>query len=143
MHDGLYSISEVSARTGLQSSALRYYERAGLISADARIGGRRHYDPAILQKLAVIALLQEVGFTISEIARMRASGSDHETWRALAKDKLADIDDPLEKVGSARDLLAAAIACECQGLGRCDLVRSRHGRHRKTLHRIHRRDAAT
>ncbi|MFN2388956.1 MAG: MerR family transcriptional regulator [Actinomycetota bacterium] len=136
MGEQLMSITEVSARTGLQSSALRYYERSGLIRSEARIGGRRHYAGSILTDLAVVALLQEGGFTIAEIKQMLVDRGDRETWRALARQKLTQIDDHLVKVHSARDLLASAIACECETLERCELVQQRRGDHRSSLQRI-------
>lgn len=127
----LLSISEVGEATGLQSSALRYYEKAGLITPQARLGGRRHYAPAVLQRLAVIALLQEVGFTIGEIAEVIERRGQRERWHSLAMDKLEKIDAHLERVKAARDLLTAAVECECSGLETCGLVKERRGRHRR------------
>jgi len=140
MEEQLVSITEVSERTGLQSSALRYYERSGLIRPRTRIGGRRHYEASVLQTLAVIALLQEVGFTISEIKKVLTGNGVRQRWRGLAEEKLSEIDEHIEKVRTARDLLAAALACECSGLHTCDLVQSRSGRHRKIVQglRFHR-----
>jgi DNA-binding transcriptional MerR regulator len=129
----LLSISEVGAATGLQSSALRYYERAGLIKPQARLGGRRHYSPSVLQRLAVIALLQEVGFTIGEIAELIERKGDRRRWRELAQGKLAEIDDHLARVGAARELLGAALGCGCSGLETCDLVKERRSRHRNAV----------
>ena len=129
----LLSISEVGEATGLQSSALRYYEKAGLITPEARLGGRRHYAPTVLQRLAVIALLQEVGFTIGEIAELIERKGRRERWRSLAMNKLEEIDAHLERVKAARDLLMAAVECGCSGLESCDLVKERRGRHRKAV----------
>jgi MerR family redox-sensitive transcriptional activator SoxR len=129
----LLSISEVGEATGLQSSALRYYEKAALIKPEARVGGRRHYAPSVLQRLAVIALLQEVGFTIGEISELMGRKGRRERWRTLAESKLGDIDAHLEQVKAARELLTAALDCGCSGLESCDLVKERRGRHRKAL----------
>ncbi|MGH2756666.1 MAG: MerR family transcriptional regulator, partial [Actinomycetota bacterium] len=84
----LLSITEVGDATGLQSSALRYYEKEGLIKPAGRAGGRRFYNPAVLQKLAVVALLQEVGFTIGEISEVMNRPGKRRRWRSLAEDKL-------------------------------------------------------
>lgn len=129
----LISISEVSQHTGLQSSALRYYERAGLIGPRARVGGRRHYDSSVLQTLAAIALLQEVGFTIGEIRTLIGHQQQQGRWQALAQEKLHEIDEHMERVTKARELLTTALACECSGLHTCDLIQARQGRHRKTV----------
>ncbi|MGH2747167.1 MAG: MerR family transcriptional regulator [Actinomycetota bacterium] len=129
----LLSISEVGGATGLQSSALRYYEKAGLIEPQGRVGGRRHYSPSVLQRLAVIALLQEVGFTISEISDLMGRKGRRREWRSLAQRKLQEIDEHLERVSAARELVIAALACECSSLESCDLVKERRGRHRRAV----------
>jgi MerR family transcriptional regulator, redox-sensitive transcriptional activator SoxR len=129
----LLSISQVGRATGLQSSALRYYEKAGLIRPQARLGGRRHYAPTVLQRLAVTALLQEVGFTIAEIAELIERKGRRRRWRSLAERKLEEIDQHLERVTAARELLTAALDCGCSELESCDLVKERRGRHRRAV----------
>ena len=129
MERELLSITQVGEASGLPSSALRYYESAGLIRPRARRGGRRHYSPDVLQRLAVIALLQEVGFTIKEIATVMRAGGRNDRWRSLAEDKLNEIDSHLERVGRARELLQSALACECSSLDQCTLVSERRGAH--------------
>jgi DNA-binding transcriptional MerR regulator len=133
MTQELLSISQVGEATGLQSSALRYYEKAGLISPKARVGGRRHYDASVLQRLAVILLLQEVGFTIGEIGELIQRKGRRQLWRRLAEGKVDEIDAHLHRVQAARGLLTAALECGCSGLESCDLVKERRGRHRKTV----------
>jgi DNA-binding transcriptional MerR regulator len=129
--DQLLSISDVGAATGLRSSALRYYERAGLIQPAARIGGRRHYSQSILHQLAIIALLQDVGFTISEIEQL-IEGKSRQRWRELAEHKVTEIDAHIERVESARNLLIAALGCKCGSLEECEFVKERSG-HRKAV----------
>lgn len=127
----LLSITEVGEATGLQSSALRYYERQGVIKPAGRAGGRRVYDPSVLQRLAVVALLQEVGFTIGEISELVNRPGRRQRWRSLAEDKLEEIDTHLARVRAARELLRSALDCGCSSLEACDLVSSRRGQHRK------------
>jgi DNA-binding transcriptional MerR regulator len=131
--EDLRSISEIAQATGLQSSALRYYERQGLISPATRVSGRRHYDPSVLQRLAAIALLQEAGFTIAEVAQVLGPGASGQRWREMAEQKLAQIDAHLARVASARELLISALHCDCSGLDTCELVSTRRGRHRKVV----------
>ena len=133
MATDLLSISEVGDATGLESSALRYYEKVGLITPRTRVGGRRHYDASVLQRLAAIALLQEVGFTISEISELMGRKGQPRRWRTLAQNKLAEIDAHLERVNDARELLTAALRCECSGVDTCGLVEERRGTHRKVV----------
>lgn len=66
----LLDIGEVSARSGVAPSALRYYEEKGLIHAVARHGLRRQYGAEVLQQLSIIALAKMAGFPLEEIARM-------------------------------------------------------------------------
>lgn len=129
----LLSITQVAEATGLPSSALRYYERAGLIASRARVGGRRHFSPDVLRRLAVIALLQEAGFTIGEMARLFRGRGGAAAWRSVAEAKLREIDAHLQKVEAARDLLESALECECSRLERCDLVARRRGPHRRAV----------
>jgi MerR family redox-sensitive transcriptional activator SoxR len=134
MADGdLIGISEVADATGLQSSALRYYEKVGLITPAARASGRRQYDASVLRRLAVIALLQEAGFTISEVGQLLDAGSGDETWQRMAVQKLAELDAHLARVTTAREVLVAAVECDCSGLDTCELVNARQGRHRTAV----------
>ena len=133
MAEETLSISEVGERTGLQSSALRFYEREGLIRPTTRVGGRRHYSPDVLQRLAVISLFQEVGFTIGEIGQLLTRRAARRSWRPLAENKLAEIDEHLDRVNAAKELLNTALACDCEGLETCELVQERRGRHRKVV----------
>jgi MerR family transcriptional regulator, redox-sensitive transcriptional activator SoxR len=127
--DDLMDIGAVTEATGLQSSALRYYEKVGLIRSAGRAGGRRQYDPSVLQRLAAIALLQEAGFTISEVRQLLA-GSSRRTWRSMAQRKLGELDAHLARIAAARELLVSAVECNCSGLDTCELVAARRGRHR-------------
>ena len=131
----LLSITEVVEATGLQSSALRYYEREGLIEPAGRAGGRRQYEAAVLQRLAVIATLQEAGFTISDIS-MLVNQRGKRRWRTLAEGKLREINAHLDRVKAARELLTAALDCECTSLEACDLVAARRGRHKKAVQTV-------
>ena len=119
--------------TGLRSSALRYYEKAHLITPTARVGGRRHYEASVLHRLAVIALLQEVGFTIGQISELVNRRDRGHRWRALAEAKLTEIVAHIERVGAARELLTSALDCGCSSLESCDLVATRRGQHRRVV----------
>lgn len=135
MDQRLVSISEVSERTGLPTSALRYYERAGLLHPRTRKGGRRHYDHSVFQSVAAIGLFQEVGFTISEIKELLGDKARGERWRALAREKLREIDEHVDKVTAARELLRAALACQCSSVHECDFIEQRR-RHPQIIHAL-------
>ncbi len=114
------SIGEVAARAGVATSALRYYERAGLLGTPKRVSGRRRYDPAVLERLAVIGLAKDAGFTIAEIgALLRGYGNGSVRWRAMAERKLAEVEATLARAEAMKTILEAAIACECLTLTDC------------------------
>jgi len=138
----LLSISEVAEAMGLQSSALRYYERQGLIMPAARVGGRRHYDQSVLQRLAAIALLREAGFTIAEVGQLLGPGTSQQAWREMAEQKLGQIEAHLARVAAARELLISALHCDCSGLDACGLVSARRGRHRRIVQSLSPRGVA-
>ena len=120
---GTLSISDVSARSGVRPSALRYYEDEGLISSSARIGGRRHYDPSVLRRLAIIALCQEVGFTVAELRQLLGSGRGAKRrWRVLAERKLEEIDAHIEKARATRELLTKVLECGCGDPAACEMT---------------------
>jgi DNA-binding transcriptional MerR regulator len=130
------SISDVAAASGLRPSALRYYEEAGLISPAGRRGGRRIYGPAVLSRLAFVALAQEVGFTVREIAALLGGHvNDKERWREMAERKLGEIDLQMERLQAMKRLLRAAAACECSGVDACEVIEAAAERRRSARER--------
>lgn len=117
----MLTIGEVSSRAGFAPSALRYYEDVGLIPPTERVGGRRRYDESVLQRLAVIALCQEVGFSISEISDI-LGGYSPARWRKLAEQKLVEIEAHIAKAQATRLLLQEVLECGCGNPGSCELV---------------------
>jgi DNA-binding transcriptional MerR regulator len=125
------SISDVAAASGLRPSALRYYEEAGLITPAGRRGGRRIYRPDVLSRLALVALAQEVGFTVPEIAALLGGHAhDKERWREMADRKLGEIDLQMERLQAMKRLLRAAAACECSGVDACEVIEAAAERRR-------------
>jgi MerR family redox-sensitive transcriptional activator SoxR len=125
------SIGDVAAASGLRPSALRYYEEVGLIRPAARRGGRRVYRPDVLSRLALVALAQDVGFTVAEIAALLAGHANGKArWREMAERKLGEIDLQMEKLQEMKRLLRAAAVCECGGLDACELIEAAAERRR-------------
>jgi MerR family redox-sensitive transcriptional activator SoxR len=123
--DGM-SIGEVAQRAGLEPSAIRYYESAGLLPAPARVSGRRRYDEDVLEWLSLIALAREAGFTIAEI-RQLVSGfapgtRPAERWRTLATRKLAEVDAMVARAERMRAVLRVALDCGCFRLEDCSAL---------------------
>lgn len=101
----LLDIGEVSARSGVPPSALRYYEEQGLIAPVSRRGLRRQYPPGVLLQLALIGLGKRAGFSLSEIgAIFRADGPPE-----LPRDALHQRADQLERQIREMTLLVSAM----------------------------------
>jgi MerR family transcriptional regulator, redox-sensitive transcriptional activator SoxR len=117
------SIGEVAERAGLRASAIRYYERLGLLPKPARSGGQRRYDESILEWLSLIALAREAGFTMAEIKRLVTEftpGTLPATrWQELATHKLAEIDATMARAERMRAVLRIALDCGCFRLEDC------------------------
>lgn len=122
MGDNL-TIGAVARRSGLRPSALRYYESAGLLPAPGRVGGQRRYDAGVLERLAVIQLAQDAGFTIAEIRTLlhgfAPDAPPPARWRDLATRKLPEVDALIARAQGMRRILEAGLRCECPTLEEC------------------------
>jgi MerR family transcriptional regulator, redox-sensitive transcriptional activator SoxR len=124
------SLGEVARSTGVRPSALRYYEGVGLLPLPERAHGRRRYDgkllAEVLDRLAVVRVAKQAGFTISEIRTLLDGFSEEtppsERWRILAQDKLPEVEALVERALSMKDLLERGLRCECLRLEECSLV---------------------
>jgi DNA-binding transcriptional MerR regulator len=121
---GLIAIGELARRTGLASSALRYYERVGLLAPAARAGGRRHYGASSAERVALIQLCQDAGFTLSEVRALIAAGSRRRPWVRFAQAKLRELDSLISRAERARALVQHALACPHPSLITCPNFRA-------------------
>jgi MerR family redox-sensitive transcriptional activator SoxR len=117
------TIGEVSRRTGLRPSALRYYESEGLLPPPRRVSGRRRYDPSALSRLALIRMAQEAGFTIGE-TRTLVTGFPEGTpasarWQTLARRKLDEVEAQIARAQAMRRILQQSLRCGCLALNDC------------------------
>jgi MerR family transcriptional regulator, redox-sensitive transcriptional activator SoxR len=123
----LLTIGEVSKRSGVASSALRFYEQRGLIASERRDGGQRRYPRHVLRRIAFIVFAQRVGLTLDEIAAELAkldpnrvpSRSD---WSRLSGTWVARIDERIAELERLRGGLGECIGCGCLSLDRCRLA---------------------
>jgi DNA-binding transcriptional MerR regulator len=117
------SISQVTQQTGVRASTLRYYEEIGLLSPTRRVGGRRHYDTGVLQRLALIQTGQQAGFTLAELGillnNVLDSTSQDVAWHELVDRKLMEIDERLRNIKNMKNLLEDIIDCEDESLAEC------------------------
>jgi MerR family transcriptional regulator, redox-sensitive transcriptional activator SoxR len=122
----LLTIGELSERSGVASSALRYYEAQGLIGATRTSGNQRRYERSTLRRVAFIRSAQRVGLTLDEIAEALASlpGGRAPTkadWTRLSRSLRPRIDAQIERLERLRDRLDSCIGCGCLSLARCSL----------------------
>jgi MerR family redox-sensitive transcriptional activator SoxR len=124
--DDLISIGEVARRSGFASSALRYYEREGLLSSVRSSGGRRLFPRNVLRRLAFVRAAQSVGLSLEEIraalATLPASGTPTRAdWARLSDSWRERLDEQIAGLVALRDGLTSCIGCGCLSLGRCAL----------------------
>jgi DNA-binding transcriptional MerR regulator len=122
---GFIAIGELARRTGLASSALRYYERVGLLSPAGRAGGRRHYGASSAERVALIQLCQDAGFTLREIRALVAAGIRRSRpWTRLVEAKLRELETRIAQAERAKVLVQHALACPHHNLLRCSNFRA-------------------
>ncbi|WP_408640281.1 MerR family DNA-binding protein [Saccharomonospora saliphila] len=123
--DTLLPIDRISRESGIASSALRYYERCGLISEGTKIRGKRHYSRSVLARLSVIKACQAMGFSLNEISEiLEANSPSSAMWRQLAQRRKSDIESQIELLRSISGALDSALDCHCPTLIDCPLMSS-------------------
>jgi len=121
------SIGEVASRSGVAPSALRFYERRGLIAAGRTDGNQRRYERAVLRRLAFIQAGRAAGISLAEIQGSLDSlptrrSPDREDWERLSNTWRADLDVRIATLEALRDRLTTCIGCGCLSIDRCDLL---------------------
>ena len=125
------TISHVARQAGFQPSAIRYYERIGLLPHPERTSGQRRYDNTVLYRLALIHRARQLGFTLTEIRALffgfREVTSASQRWRKLSRKKLAELDAQMAGIKAIRNLLKSlAHNCKCSTLEQCGEAMYRH-----------------
>jgi MerR family transcriptional regulator, redox-sensitive transcriptional activator SoxR len=117
------TIGEVAAKATLATSAIRYYERTGLLKQPLRKNGRRVYSDGILHQLVIIEFAKQTGFTLSE-TKLLLHGFPESTpasarWKKMANKKIRELNVALAKTKAMRDMLEAITSCRCRKLDQC------------------------
>lgn len=149
----LLTVSEVAQRSGFAASALRFYEREGLLTAHRSAGGQRRYERNVLRRLAFIRAARNVGLTLDEVAAALATLPDARTptkadWSRLSHGWRARLDEEIFALTRLRDGLDTCIGCGCLSLKKCAIsnpadVASTAGAGATYLPRMLRRDMST
>ncbi len=117
------TIGDIARSAGVQTSAIRYYERIGLLPPAQRVNSKRRYDASAIQKLNVIRLAQRAGFSIAEIQTLLHE-FPHDIppsarWQSLASRKIVELDAQMNEIQAMKILLEQTLRCQCATLEDC------------------------
>ncbi len=120
------TVGELAARSGVATSALRFYEQRGLLSADRTEGNQRRFHRSTLRRVAVIKAAQSVGLTLGEIADALDSLPEGRTptkkdWSRLSESWRNELDGRIAELQALRNDLTGCIGCGCLSLQTCAL----------------------
>jgi MerR family redox-sensitive transcriptional activator SoxR len=118
------TVGTVAQRSGFAASAVRYYERLGLISSTRTSGGQRRYQRNVLRRLAFIRAARNIGLTLDEVAAALEALPAGRTptkadWARLSRGWRTRLDDQIAGLQALRDGLDSCIGCGCLSLRRC------------------------
>lgn len=130
MQDGSLSVGEVAQRSGFAPSAVRYYEREGLIGAERSSGGQRRFDRSVLRRLAFISAARHVGLSLDEVRAAldqlpRSRTPTAADWTRISKLWRERLNSEIGALIALRDGLDSCIGCGCLSLKRCAISNPR------------------
>lgn len=126
LRPGGLTIGDISARTGLAPSAIRFYEDEGLVAPHRSSAGQRRYGRADLRRLSFVRIAQTLGFPLARIRAVLQTLPQGRTptksdWTRLSQEFRADLDDRIAQLEALRDKLDGCIGCGCLSLETCAL----------------------
>jgi MerR family redox-sensitive transcriptional activator SoxR len=110
------TIGAVAKQCGLQASAIRYYERMGLLPKPSRMGGRRIYGDGVLDRIAFVQFARSAGFSVAEIRALAGAGGQtplSKAMRRMAERKLGKVERLIAQANLMKEVLAKALRCQC------------------------------
>jgi MerR family redox-sensitive transcriptional activator SoxR len=127
MANDLLTITEVSRRSGVASSALRFYESRGLIASERAGSGHRRYPRAVLRRIAFIVFAQKIGLSLTEVGTELAKlprnrVPERADWIELSGKWRERVDERIAELKRLRDGLGQCIGCGCLSLQQCRLA---------------------
>jgi MerR family redox-sensitive transcriptional activator SoxR len=116
-------IGQLAARAGVNASAIRYYEKMGLLAAQHRVGGQRRYPSGTLDRVLLIRFAGDMGFTLSEIKLflngLRDNAPVRLRWKKLAHRKIREVEENIKRSLLLKSLLENLLHCRCASLQIC------------------------
>ena len=116
-------IGELAHRAGFQASAIRYYEKLGLLAPPHRTGGQRRYSSDALDRVLLIRFAGEMGFTLAEVklflSGLRDNAPVGPRWKKLATRKLSEVEAQIARSLRLKTLLQCLLRCRCASLKQC------------------------
>jgi MerR family redox-sensitive transcriptional activator SoxR len=121
------TIGELAHRSGVATSAIRFYESRGLVASERTAGNQRRYPKSALRRVAFIRTAQRVGLSLEEIGDALATLPDGRTptkadWNRLSQSWRPRLDDQIRRIQLLRDRLDGCIGCGCLSLRSCALT---------------------
>lgn len=121
------TIGEIARRSGVATSALRFYEERGLIRSERTGAGHRRYQRSVIRRIAFIVFAQRIGLTLEEVGAELARLPENRVpkrsdWAQLSSSWTARIDERIAELERLRDGLDQCIGCGCLSLDRCKLA---------------------
>ena len=125
--DDLLTIGDVAERSGLSTSAIRFYERRGLIAAERTSGNQRRYRRDVLRRIAFVRIAQRVGLSLEEIVEALSGlplekSPSSQDWQRLTRGWRARLDERIVVLEALRGGLTSCIGCGCLSLRTCALA---------------------
>jgi len=121
--NAIMKIGELARRTKLNASAIRYYEKIGVLVAPQRVGGQRRYPTDSFDRVLLIRFATDVGFTLAEIklflSGLRDNAPVGPRWKRLASRKLLEVDQYIARSFKLKSLLQNLLHCRCASLQQC------------------------
>jgi MerR family redox-sensitive transcriptional activator SoxR len=120
------TITELASRSGVASSALRYYESLGLITSDRTSGNHRRYPRTMLRRVAVIQVAQALGLSLGQVSSALEAlpdgrGPTPRDWERMSTRWQTELDNRIATLQRLRDNLSSCIGCGCLSLETCAL----------------------
>ena len=120
------TIGQVAGEVGLRTSAIRYYEDAGLLPHAVRVGGKRRYTRDVIDRLLLIRFCQRLGFALKDVRRLLhdpTGARPKQLWRQLVDAKLTEIGALIESARGVERILRESRDCDCVTLSSCRYLR--------------------